>query len=169
MALEVKSAATAPGADQRNDQRPEQRTPVRQRLLKAGDHNPYDVDPTLIPPGQSWEWRLKTVLGMEMRDAQIADRMNAWLPVPASVYYARTPDVMRQMGIGPDDPVVVGGQILMERPIELTREAMAEDKVRADSQYNDKMSQLSATPQGTLQRTPGVVRRSHGNTLEVSD
>ena len=167
--IQVKGGPVLPGAGQRQDQRPEQREEPRRRLLKGDDHNPFEIEPTLIPDGQSWEWKAKTIMGWEDREAQIRERMNGWLPVPARVYYQRTPQIMQQLGIGPDDPVVVGGQMLMERPVALTREAMAEDKARADAQYNEKMAQLSASPPGTMQRTSALVRRSHGNTLEVSD
>jgi hypothetical protein len=51
--------------------------------------------------------------------------------------------------------------ILMERPMELTEEARAEDDMNARRQVRDKEVELGKTPAGTLERTQQTIRKSY--------
>jgi len=121
------------------------RSTVRERKRKGGSNiDRFWVDPAMIPDGMSWEWKRQTVFGKSDRsyDAFLSDQ--GWLPVEQSRY--------------PNFPVERDGMILMERPIELTREAQAEDRAAAIDAVRSKERQLYEAGDGEFQR-----RRADGS------
>ncbi len=93
----------------------------------------YDQAAGLAPHGWSYEWKRHTIYNQPDPTYQ-AELANAgWSPVEAS----RHDGVF--MPLGTPGAVIVGGLMLMERPMELTNEARREEAQRAKAQvYNSK-------------------------------
>lgn len=137
-------------------QRPPQRamgTRTRTGRISVSD-DPYSIDVNEIPPGMSWQWIARTVMGKDdgkirMRWTQMA--RNGWEPVDG----ARVP----QFGVA-SGMVDLGGLVLCERPREMTDEAREEDYARAVNQVSAQMNRLEDTPNDQLPR-----KDRHGKSL----
>lgn len=116
----------------------------RQRIVIRTAENRFDIPLDEIPPGMSYEWKVKTVNGKEAREAMINWRLNGWTPVPAGRHPGFT-------GESTDSQAEIerGGQILCERPIELTRESKAMDRDRARDQVKAQMDRLAGRARET--------------------
>lgn len=122
------------------------RTPMRTRKFKGAEMpNKFDVAREDIPRGMSYQWNNHSIFGQEQHAYSAFMAQQGWEPVPAS----RHPHLMPP---GYTGPVIVDGQILMERPTELTLEALQEDLDRARGEVRLKEEQLGAAPQGTMPR-----------------
>jgi hypothetical protein len=119
------------------EQRSSQRVPQRQiewrarrTLDEIEESGRYFIDPAIIPDGMDYQFKALTVMGEEMREHQIRlARDGAWDPVPAS----RHPDLMGKY-LDKNDPaqaIIIGGQILMERPKIYSQQAEAENRQKA--------------------------------------
>ena len=75
-----------------------------------------------------------------------------WEPVPAD----RHPELMPKGYKGAD--IMRKGQILMERPEELTAEARMYERRAAAAQVRNKEAQLNQAPDGTLTRDHALAR-----------
>jgi hypothetical protein len=127
------------------------RPQVRERKRKGGSsQDRFWVDPTMIPPGMSWEWKRESVFGRpDVAYSAFLDDQG-WLPVEQARF--------------PNFPIRRDGMILMERPIELTREAQAEDRAAARDAVIQKERQLREAADGEFQR-----RRADGSsTVSIS-
>jgi hypothetical protein len=100
----------------RGAQRSAQRTP--QRIVIASAGNRFDVDLRKRPQGMTYEWKAQTIMGFELLEQQIMQEANGWTPVPAERHPELTGSRGAKGGI-----IKRGGQILMERPNEITAEA----------------------------------------------
>lgn len=98
------------------------------------------------PPGWTYEWKTKTVLGKEDPAYTTALRRTGWTPVPRQ----RHPEMMPLDEMG--DVIERKGQILMERPEEITQRFRQADRQRATDQMRAKQEQLAAAPQGQFER-----------------
>ena len=98
----------------------------------------------MAPDGWTYEWKNKTVAGMDMHSYQVELARRGWEPVPVS----RHPEMMPMES----KSVVIErkGMLLMELPTELVQEAKMAEKRRAVSQVKAKEAQLSGTPEGGL-------------------
>jgi len=114
------------------------RTRVRQGTDK------YHVDKDMIPAGWVYQWKRHTILGQEDPAYQAELAQVGFTPVPAERHPGRF------LPAGSTGAIIIGGQILMERPIELEREARQEDKQRADAQVYGSKEQFGLVP-----RAPG--------------
>jgi len=121
--------------------------PVRGRRYKGGEMpNKFHIPPEDIPGGISYQWNNHTVFGQENASYSAYMQMQGWVPVPAS----RHPHLMP---VGYEGPIIVDGQILMERPAELTREALQEELDKARGEVRMKEEQLyGPQPEGQFQR-----------------
>lgn len=122
---------------------------VRDLLGDAGLDDGTDefyIDPSVIPAGWCYEWKMISVLGKEDPAYSVALRRKGWEPVPA----IRHPEMM-PLGER-DGPITRKGVMLMERPQELTDEARRIEKFRALSQVRGKEEQLNSAPPGTFDR-----------------
>jgi hypothetical protein len=106
----------------------------------------FYIDPAIIPPGWSYEWRVHSVFGKVDTSYQIELAQKGWQPVPAS----RHPQLM-PAGYG-GGTIDREGQVLMERPLEITEEAKARERGKARKQMRDKEEQLAGAPPGTFDR-----------------
>ena len=107
---------------QTRDQPPRQASPPTDaprlhRRRRTAD--PFYIDPRLIPPGFSYEWKRESIFGQPDGEHQIGLRENHWRAVPA----ARHPE----LASAGDTVIRRGGSLLMERPKYLTDEARLED------------------------------------------
>jgi hypothetical protein len=102
----------------------------------------YYVDPRVIPDGWTYEWKTLTVLGKENPSYQVHLARAGWEPVPVYRHPEMMPDSYQGATIERD------GQILMERPAEITQEAVVRDKRAARSQVTQKEEQLSGNAAG---------------------
>lgn len=109
--------------------------------------NQYDVPLEAIPPGMSYQWNNHTVLGATDTHYDNIMAAQGWRPVPAS----RHPDLV-PAGVT-SGHIVVGGQILVERPMQYTEEAKRFERQKARDEVLAKEEQLYGTPPGTMQRS----------------
>lgn len=126
---------------------------IRERKRKGGQLNdPFRVDK--IPDGMSYEWKRVTVYGKDDPSYDILMREQGWDPVES----ARHPELVAEGHVG---PIIRDGLMLMERPMELTKEAMDEDRNAARAAVSVKKQQLGESPAGTFERNVTDVRKSY--------
>lgn len=125
--------------------------PIRSRKRKGGQlADKFHIDASSIPEGTSYEWKRHTVYGQEDPSYNVMLREQGWEPVSAD----RHPELVSD---GYSGPIIRDGQILMERPMELTREAQEEDRAMAREVVNVKKQQIGQAPSGTMTRdAPGL-------------
>lgn len=114
----------------------------------------FHVDANIIPHGMSYEWKRYTVKGMEDPSYNAMLRDQGWDPVTSE----RHPNMVAE---GYEGPIIRDGLMLMERPIELTREAEEEDRAAARSAINAKKQQMGETPNGHAERQVLQVKTSY--------
>ena len=136
--------------DQRVDAR-DHRLPAEMRGLRRRrrDTDPMHIDTRIIPPGWCYEWKAETVWGKAMAGHMNNLMENHWRPVPADRHKGQI--------------VKYEGQMLMERPLYLTREAQNEDFQIALDQVRGVRSYVEATPDGQFTRDHRSVR----NTMKI--
>lgn len=114
------------------------------------------------PPGWTYEWKRKTIAGMEDTDHLNGLMENGWTPVPADRYVGNF-NVKSRTG-----EIVRDGMILMERPEELTHEARTEEALAAREQIHAQNAQYRGRlPSGMSGEHPGV-RAQINTTYEPS-
>jgi hypothetical protein len=106
----------------------------------------FAIDPRIIPDGWCYEWKALEVLGKQDHSYQVSLAHRGWEAVPRS----RHPELMPDTYTG--ETITRKGQILMERPQEITDEVRARDKRRAREQVSAKETQLGAAPAGQFER-----------------
>lgn len=123
--------------------------PVRGRKYRGGSDMPnkFHVPQEAIPLGSSYQWNNHTIFGQEQHATNAYMQAQGWEPVPAS----RHPHLMPP-NTDPKSPIIVDGQILVERPAEWTQEALQEEYDKARGEVRMKEEQLYGTPQGQLPR-----------------
>lgn len=131
-------------AEQREEQSEAKAWPKR---VSRDASNRFHVDPARIPRNMDYQWNAVSVLGDKDIAANVYNaQYNAgWRPVPAK----RHPELVGP-GADPDGAIVIGGQMLHERPLEYTQEAQNEDRARANGQIRDKLNSLGLAPDGHL-------------------
>lgn len=97
--------------------------PIWRRI--TDDADPYYIDPAIVEPGWTYEWKRHATLNQEDRGYQAQLGQMGWSPVPAE----RHPGMF--MPLDETGPIRRNGMILMERPTVLTEEARAEQHARA--------------------------------------
>jgi hypothetical protein len=110
-----------------------------------------------IPEGLSYEWKRFSVYGQQDPFYLAQMREQGWDPVPPS----RHPNWLPP---GYNEPhIIKGGQILMDRPIELTEQARAEAFFEANKQIREAEQRLGKSAPGEGPRddprvAPNVVK-----------
>ena len=162
-----------PGSGKKNNmatlpQRPTQRDPqrlqwrARRTLEEVEDTGRYYVDPDMIPDGMDYQWKVMSVLGDEqiVREHQIRlARDGAWDPVPAH----RHPEMMGKFldKADPNQAIIIGGQILMERPKIYSQQAQAENEKAARSRVSNHFQSLGLNDGGGPPKMKPQVKRDH--------
>lgn len=125
--------------------------PIRGRQYRGGEMpNEFEIPLTDIPSGQSYQWNNHTVFGEQFPHHDAFMAKQGWEPVPTS----RHPHLM-PVGTPGNQPIIVRGQILVERPLSYTLEALQENLDKARGEVRMKEEQLYGTPAGTLPRSRG--------------
>ena len=119
-------------------QRSDQRTP--QRVVLRTTMNRFDLDISKIPEGMTYEWKRKSIMGMEDIESQVNYEANYWTPVPPE----RHPELMGTRQTQARD-IVRGGLMLMERPKEISQQAREIDQLEARRQVSNQMQRLFQT------------------------
>ncbi len=124
----------------------------------------YFIPPEVIPPGMCWEFKRYTIWGEEDVEHQVSMmRDGAWDPVPNEAW----PEKLGRFG-KTGSPIIVGGQMLMQRPMAYTLEARAEEKAKADSRVTNHFKSL-ALPDGPLPKAKVQVKMDYSTQLVPSD
>lgn len=149
---EAEAEAEKPAEPYVREEDPRERAARRAAEVRAHGGNTeegvdkYFIDPSLIPPGWSYEWKRKLLLGKEDPAYDVNLTRGGWEPVPAR----RHPEMMPK---GKYSTIERDGMILMERPYVLTENARSIEKKRARQQVKFKEDQLNNPPAGTFERT----------------
>ncbi len=129
---------------------------VPQRIVIRTAENRFDIPVDEIPSGMSYEWKVKTVHGQEAREQMLAWKLNGWTPVPAGRHPGFT-------GESTDSQAEIerGGQILCERPLEVTQMVRDMDRERAKEQVQAQMDRLNGRARETGSTKVTKVNRSY--------
>lgn len=142
------TATTDARPEPRADQRPAKRTRRRQSGL---NEDIFYIPTEEIPEGSSYEWKRFSNVGEEDPFYIARMRTMGWEPVDPKNHPNWVPPGYKEPHI------IKGGQILMERPMELTIEAREESKALARRQVIEAEQRLGMTPKDTLtRRHPGA-------------
>lgn len=109
-------------------------------VLDDGIDN-FAIDTSIIPEGWDYEWRRHTVLNKPDPTYTTSLARAGWEPVPTR----RHPQLMPH-GTPGDSPILRDGNILMERPMELTLSSKQAALRTARNQVRIKEDQLSQAP-----------------------
>jgi hypothetical protein len=117
------------------------------------------------PPGWTYQWNAVTAINKELAEIQqgmaIDFYENGWRPVPAS----------RHAGVytppGFEGAIVVKGQRLEERPLQLSQEALREDEARAKAQLRDQTDSLKLTQAQLPGANAGRARQVSGMKMTI--
>jgi hypothetical protein len=139
-----------PATTQAREEDPRTRAARRALELRehwGGDHqqegeDKFYIDPRMVPPGWSYEWKMHTVLNAESPAYQVQIANAGWETVPAYRHPELMPDTYKGMTIDRD------GMRLMERPAEITEAAKARELRKARDQVGQKEAQLHGAPAG---------------------
>lgn len=126
-----------------------------QRLVRRrkGASDIFHIDPELIPPGVSYEWKRKAVYGQENPAYMLGLMENHWKPVDVS----RLPHMMPDGWTG---AIERDGLILMERPSYLTEEARQEDEAAARAPIKAQQERLGQNV-GILENRNAAIRTTY--------
>jgi hypothetical protein len=106
----------------------------------------FFIPPEIIPDGWTYEWKRRMVQGQEDPAYQVALARTGWEPVPVR----RHPELMP--GNWKGDTIERKGQILMQRPQEITERVEQLNRQRARNQVRVKEQQLAAAPPGSMEK-----------------
>ena len=117
------------------------------------------------PPGWTYQWNAVTAINKELAEIQqgmaIDFYENGWRPVPAS----------RHAGVytppGFEGAIVVKGQRLEERPLQLSQAASREDEARAKAQLRDQTDSLKLTQAQLPGANAGRARQVSGMKMTI--
>lgn len=130
---------------------------ARRRAEQIRDHlgeldegtDEFYIPPHMIPDGWTYEWKRHTIYNQEDPAYTVQLAREGWDPVPLN----RDRDHRAMMPASwSKNTIERKGQILMERPVEITEEMRSIELRRARQQVRVKEQQLSATPDGTMTR-----------------
>lgn len=150
----IENPKRGPGRPPKNagalPQRTSQRAPARaiewrarRTIDEMENTGRFYVDPDTIPDGMDYQWKVLSVYGDEQitREHQISlARDGAWDPVPAS----RHPELMGKFleQDNPSQAIIIGGQILMERPRIYSQQAEMETRKKASNAITGQFQSL---------------------------
>lgn len=151
---------------QRSPQRAAQKIPWRERRADrdlTGEDQFY-IPPEVIPPGMDWQWKRLSYLGKDdISHQRHLQRDGAWDEVPNKMW----PDKLGKWGQA-DEPIVLDGQVLMQRPAEYTIAALAEEKSKATSVISDHFQSLGLG-EGPVQRAKPSIKVDYSTQLVPED
>lgn len=137
----------SPAAEPRVKRAYNRRAPIRSEGVRAVETRPEPVRPEpkrvrvrkggmgveklhipkhMWPDGVDLQWIVDTIHGQPMYQERMGYEINGWQPVTCDMFQGRFDGMF--MPRGHKGPISVEGMILMERPMELTNEARAEER-----------------------------------------
>ena len=105
----------------------------------------FYIPAELVPEGWTYEWKRKTVLGMEDPAHSVQLALQGWENVPADRHPAMMPTGIHQN-------IERKGMVLMERPKVITDEVREIEYRKARQQVRHKEQQLTQAPEGQFER-----------------
>lgn len=120
---------------------------IRTRQRKSTvNENPFDIPLDEVPEGLNYEWKRWTNAGLHDPFYIASMRNQGWEPVNPKIHPNWVPP-------GYNEPhIIKDGQILMERPMELTLEARKELRQMSKQQVVEAEQRLGMTPKGEATR-----------------
>jgi hypothetical protein len=141
-----------PAAEQRIDEHePDHINPrvrTRTRNSSISHEDPYYVDLSKVPPDVDVNWKRFSNVGEEYPFYIARMREQGWEPVNPQ----ENPDWVPVPPGYDKTNIIKGGLILMERPMRLSDEAKAENKIAAKQQVREAEQRLGLTPADTMTR-----------------
>lgn len=116
--------------------RESKRKEAEYEALPNDDEDRLKVPRELIPEGWDYQWITDSILGQPQPQRRARFERRGWRPVPAKRH-----DGMF-MPIGYDGEINVDGVVLMERPIEYTRQARKKEAMKAAEQVYVREAQM---------------------------
>lgn len=141
--------------DAREEQHEEVHVAPRVRRHRAAEAvgGEFDIPVHEIPEGLTYEWKRYTNAGQEDPFYLARMREQGWEPVPPKRHPNWLPPGYNQPHI------IKGGQILMDRPKELTEDARREARQLARQQVREAEQRLGMAPKGEMERVrPNLVK-----------
>ncbi len=140
----------------REEVRPEVRADVREEarqvatkkleLTEFDSEDQFHIDPRMIPPGMSWEWKAENIVGKPNTTRMTRYKINHWTEVPQDRY----PGLVTRKE----------GMVLMERPAYLTEESTKRQFKKAQQQARQVGARIAETPDGTFTRQHPSAQRN---------
>ena len=124
----------------------------------------FVVPQEVIPPGMDWQFKRYSSLALVDTEYQsdIA-RRGAWDPVPHEAW----PEKLGRFG-KPGEAIIVGGLILMQRPMAYTEKSKAKERAKAQSAVGDHFKSL-ALPDGAFPKAKVNVKMDYSTQLVPED
>lgn len=136
---------------------------TRRRKTTTTHDDPFYIPVDEIPEGLSYEWKRWSVAGQHDPFYVAGLREQGWEPVPPKRHPNWVPP-------GYNEPhIIKGGQILMDRPIELTEEARKEQRMLAKQQQREAEQRLGMSPRDTLERVAPKIQKEYMRPMTVSE
>ena len=115
----------------------------RQRLQKYGEgQDRFSIPREMIPEGTDLQWVAYEILGQPAPQERVRFERNGWRAVSADMFDGRFDGMFMEKGHRGE--IRVEGQVLMERPMELTMEARREERAAARSAVGIQEQRLMA-------------------------
>src|SRR5579885_2892955 len=132
-----------------------QRTPMRapRNIVLRTARNMFDIDESKIPEGMSYEWKARTINGAENTAHLITYEFNGWTPVPAE----RHPELLGSRAVA-GATIELGGQVLMERPVDITQYSRELEQQQAGQVMIDQLRAVHGKARATSRKLEGVKR-----------
>jgi hypothetical protein len=105
----------------------------------------FYIDPSMVPDGWDYNWKRKSVYGMEDPAYQVSLARTGWETVPTANHPTMMP-------VGNYPVIERDGMILMMRPKVISERFEAADQKRARDQVRVKEQQLNQNPDGQFGR-----------------
>lgn len=141
------------------DREPEKRLERPNAAHLSGDDILPKVDPMRVPKGYVMEWKRQSVLGAQDRRNMVQVARFHWQPVP----HKMQPHMLGQFGKD-DEPIQIGGQILMMRPAYLSDEARQEHSAETQDVLRSQLQQIQDSKK---ELGPGFSQHAYMKTQRV--
>lgn len=123
----------------------------------------FHIPREIIPDGWDYQWNAIEVVGQPQTASIIAMAENGWRPVPAG----RHEGMFMPAGTAPESAIIRDGLRLEERPMVLTEEARAEERMKASRLMQDQIEQhglAAKMPNGFSRDNPNLARMERSGT-----
>ena len=114
----------------------------------------FYIPKNMVPDGWVYEWKRHTIWNQEDPAYTVQLAREGWEPVPVSRHPQMMPSNWEKSSIERK------GMMLMERPKEISDEVRRIEFRRAREQVRIKESQLSGTPDGTMDRVAPSIKKT---------